>query len=48
MIHEEFESELDRLNWINEWADKIQADSANHNFDKWDYSEQISALEQQL
>ena len=48
MIHEEFESELDRLNWINEWADKIQAETENHQFDRWDNSHQINDLENKL
>lgn len=48
MIHEEFEEELARLKWVKSWADQIQAESANHTFDRWDNSSQISDLESEL
>ena len=48
MIHKEFEAELARLNWVKEWADKIQQETANHSFDRWDNSNEINNLESKL
>lgn len=48
MIHEEFEAELARLNWISKWADKIQAETKNHKFSREDNSKKINDLENRL
>ena len=48
MIHEKFEAELTRLNWIQEWANQIQQTIKNHNFDRWDNSDKIWDLESRL
>ncbi len=48
LIHEEFEAELARLDWIKSWADKIQAESENHTFNRWNNSDQISNLKSKL
>lgn len=48
MIHKKFEAELNRLNWIKDWADRIQAESANHSFNRWDNSKEINDLESKL
>ena len=48
LIHKKFEAELARLNWINQWADKIQQETDNHKFDRWDNSAQIDDLEKKL
>lgn len=48
IIHEKFELELARLNWIQEWADQIQQESSKHTFERWDNWADISALKEQL
>jgi len=44
LIDEKFESELSRLKWVSEWADRIQEEFQDHTFKKWDNSEAITEL----
>lgn len=48
LIHEEFVAELARLKWVESWADQIQAESANHTFDRWVNNWEIKDLEDKL
>lgn len=39
LIHEEFEAELARIKWTQEWAKKIQQETEKHKFDRWNDNE---------
>lgn len=48
IINKDFETELSRVNWVTESADKIQAEFLSHNFEKSNNSTQIKDLKNKL